>query len=238
MKLFCLIATGFAFSGAIASAEPQATVNARTLQADLLQLSAQWLAPARLHLDEQRAQLVTSRTLADDEQFIAMPLQTFGADRPSMPLRFELHSPTGAQAPVRATLSAPLEQDVLVLRQRGERGTAITCDDLDTQRKPLRFVPSRALPLPCALPADAQLRRAMLAGEVLRDSDAVPPPEVSAQAPVKVRVVVGQIALEKPGIALADAKQGERVRVRMNGSTQPLNGRVMARSLVLLEGTE
>jgi flagella basal body P-ring formation protein FlgA len=78
----------------------------------------------------------------------------------------------------------------------------------------------------------------LLAGEVLRDGDVQVLPEVVAQAPVQVRVVVGRIALEKPGTALADARQGETVRVRVGGSTRTLSGRVVARNLVVMEGSE
>lgn len=229
------VLAGLSCAGA-AVAAPQAA--AATLRADLLQLGGTLLAPAGLTLDAAQARVATSRAIGDGERFEVRPQWTASNTAPALPLVFELRPLQGAAAPLRATLAAPLLREVLVLARRTERGAPLGCDDVEVQARPLRQVPAHALQPPCALPAEARMRRVLLAGEVLRDSDAQVLTEVVAQAPVKVRVVVGRIALEKPGTALADARQGETVRVRLNGSAQALSGRVVARNLVVMEGSE
>lgn len=218
------------------AAGPQ--VAAVTLRADLLQAGGALLAPAGLTLDAAQARVATSRPLGDAERFEARALWSASEAAPALPLVFELTPASGGGAPLRATLSAPLLREVLVPVRRAGRGEVLGCDALEVQARPLRQVPPHALRPPCALPADAQTRRVLLAGEVLRDGDVQVLPEVVAQAPVQVRVVVGRVALEKPGIALADARQGETVRVSLPGSARTLSGRVVARNLVVMEGSE
>lgn len=213
-------------------------VAAATLRGDLLQVGGALLAPAGLALDATQARVATSRPVGDAERFEARALWPASGAVPTLPLVFELTPSSGDGVPLRATLSAPLLRDVLVPTRRAERGAALGCDELEVQARPLRQVPPHALRPPCALPPEAQARRVLLAGEVLRDGDVQVLPEVVAQAPVQVRVVVGRIALEKPGTALADARQGETVRVRVGGSARTLSGRVVARNLVVMEGSE
>jgi flagella basal body P-ring formation protein FlgA len=220
-----------------------ALVHAASLRADLLQLSATLLAASRLHLDEEHSRVTTSRVVDADEQFVAVPTWQGGSPQPSMPLTFDL-TPTNGRGGVvvsmrmRASVSAPLQREVLVMQRRSERGSPLACTDLALERRPARFVPPHAMQPPCALPADATLRRSLIAGETVRQGDAGVPPDVAALESVSVRVVIGQVALEKTGIALADARLGDKVRVRVNGSAQQLSARVVAHKVVVLEGSE
>ena len=222
---------------------PRSVVSAASLRADLLQLSAAMLLPSRLQLDEGQARVTTSRDIASNDEFVALPLWQAGAAVPSMPLVFDLlpaHTSRDAPAaaPIRAFVAAPLQRDVLVAQRKTERGSALTCADLAAERKPARFVPPQAIQPPCSLPPDLVLRRSLVAGEPLRQGDVGALPDVTARGPVSVRVVIGQVALEKAGTALADAQLGDTVRVRLNGSSQQLSGRVVAHQVVVVEGSE
>lgn len=232
IALICLAA------GTVAAEPDVRPVSAATLRSDLLQLSRTFLAPVGLSIDVGHVQLATSRPLADGERFSARPLWFESSAAPPLPLVFELRSLDGSEIPVRATLSVALQREVLALRRRVERGAPLVCDDVEVSSKPLRLVPTHALQPPCELPSNAQMRRVLLAGEVLRQGDARVPPEVVAQASVNVRVKVGRIVLEKVGTALADARKGESVRVRLNGGGQVLRGRVVAHNTVVMEGSE
>jgi flagella basal body P-ring formation protein FlgA len=114
----------------------------------------------------------------------------------------------------------------------------LTCAGLVAEHLPVRFVPLKAMQPPCTLAPGLVLRRSLVSGEVLRPDDIGPVPDVSARSPVSVRVVVGHVALEKAGTALADAQLGDTVRVRLNGSSRRLDGRVVAHRVVVLEGSE
>lgn len=233
-----LCAATLAATGATAHATDM-TAAAETLRSDLFAATRSLLAPSGLSFDERHAQVATSRPVAPGETFSVRPQwRSVAPEPPGLPLSFELRPTDGEATPLRATLLASLQRDVLVVRQRRERGTPLRCEDLEVLAKPLRLVPARAWQPPCALAENAHARRLLLAGDVLRSDDTGPLPDVAAQRPVRVRVVVGSIALEKNGTALADALEGETVRVRVPGIAQAVNGRVLARDLVALESSE
>jgi flagella basal body P-ring formation protein FlgA len=222
---------------------PLGAVSAATLRADLLRLSAALLMPSNFQLDEERARVTTSREIDDNDKLIAVPKWQAGAVPPPMPLVFDLMPAVPVRGishsmPIHAFVAAPLERDTLVAQRKLERGSALTCADFALVRKPVRFIPPQAIDPPCSLSPDWVLRRSLVAGEPVRQSDVGAPPDVAAYGHVNVRVVIGQVVLEKAGIALADAQMGDVVQVRLNGSSRHFSGRVVAQQVVLLEGTK
>lgn len=221
--------------GAQEAAVPD-VVTADTLRAGLLRLAGERLHASGLSIDAADAQVGTSRPLAPGAGFELVALWPSGRHAPPLPLQFELRPvAVGAEAPVRAWLSAPLLREVLVPRHKAARGAALSCDELAVERKPLRLVPAQALMPPCALAGAMVLKRALLPGEPLRAGDLGPVQAVTAHQAVSVRVVVGQVALEKSGVALGDGDVGDSVRVRLSGTAQPVDAKVVAEKLVLLE---
>lgn len=214
-------------------------LTAVTLQETLLRIAAEMLGNSGLKLDEERAQVGTSHPLLPDTEFEVVALWRAGTGEPKQPFVFALAPISSPHAPtLRAYLSVPLMRDVLVARHKAPRGSVLRCDQLVLERKPLRVVPTHALAAPCTLDGSLTLKRALLAGEPLRASDLGPLPAVMAQGEVTVRVVVGQVALQTSGIALADADIDETVRVRLSGVGRTVDTRVVADRVVLLEETK
>lgn len=212
--------------------------SAITLRDDVLALSSRLLAPANLHVDAARAQVVPSRELEPGERFTVVPLWTVVAGSPPrLPLTFELVPDRASSQPrPRVTLVTTLARDVLVPTRRLARGSVVVCSDVAPQRKPLQLVPPGALSPPCAVDGDAVLLRALAEGDVLRSDDFGTPPDVAAQGAVNVRVVQGAIVLDHAGTALADARLGDRVPVRLAGSHRHVLGRVLMPGVVMVEG--
>jgi flagella basal body P-ring formation protein FlgA len=211
--------------------------SAATLRDDVLQATEALLRGSGLSIEASRAQAVPSRELRADESFVLVPRWSARDSVPAMPLTFDL-VPSGAPGgAARVTVVAPLRREVLVARQRVERGEAVSCDDMAARPLDLRAVPVRALTPPCVMADGDVALRTLLPGDALRAEDVGDPPDVSARNPVNVRVVEGAIRLEQSGVALADARIGERVPVRLDGSRQQVQGRVIAANVVVVEGT-
>jgi len=211
--------------------------SAATLRDDVLQATEVLLRGSGLSIDASRAQAVTSRNLRADESFVLVPRWSARDTAPAAPLTFDL-VPLGApDGAARVTVVASLRREVLVVRHRVERGEAVSCDDMAARPLDLRAVPGRALTPPCAMAEGDVALRTLLPGDALRADDVGDPPDVSTRDPVNVRVVEGAIRLEQSGVALADARIGERVPVRLDGSRQQVQGRVVAANVVVVEAT-
>ncbi|ARN19326.1 flagellar basal body P-ring formation chaperone FlgA [Piscinibacter gummiphilus] len=225
----------------VAPALAAGPTSATTLRDDVLHATEALLHGSGLSIEVSRAQVLASRELRADESFVLVPRWSARDSAPAMPLTFDL-VPAGAPGAAsggaaRVTLVTSLRREVLVARQRIERGDAVSCDDLAVRPLDLRAVPVRALAPPCAMADGDVALRTLLPGDALRADDIGDPPDVSARNPVNVRVVEGAIRLEQSGVALADARIGERVPVRLDGSRQQVQGRVVAANVVVVEGT-
>lgn len=80
-----------------------------------------------------------------------------------------------------------------------------------------------------------RLRRAVDAGTVLTAAQVEFLPAVARNQPVRVQVNAGLVSLQAAGVALADARIGERVRVLNPASRESFAARVVADGLVVPE---
>lgn len=83
--------------------------------------------------------------------------------------------------------------------------------------------------------AGLRLRRAARAGMPALASDFEPAPAVEARARVEIEVERGGVRLSTPGIALADGRIGDRVRVRPEATEQTVLARVVATRKVRID---
>ncbi len=82
------------------------------------------------------------------------------------------------------------------------------------------------------------LRRALAAGDAVRDTDAVPPAAVQQGQTVRVLWERGDVHLEWSGVALNGAPRGGRVRTRVDGRSAALEGIADAAGVVHLTGSQ
>jgi flagella basal body P-ring formation protein FlgA len=116
----------------------------------------------------------------------------------------------------------------LVSRHTLERHAQMSCADFDRAYVDARRVPARDIAVEaCSAATEGQdLRRAFAAGDVLMESDLIVRPLVIEGASVRVRTRVAAVQIEETGRALADAQIGQRVRVRVGNSPDPVEGLV------------
>lgn len=103
------------------------------------------------------------------------------------------------------------KQRVAVTTRALARGTVLTADDFELRDTTLHR------PLPGDAPtvtAGWVTRRAINAGEVLREPAVEAPSVVNANSPVKVEWTDGNVSISIAGIAARNAALGERVPVR------------------------
>jgi flagella basal body P-ring formation protein FlgA len=217
---------------------PSRTVRAATLKEDLTAFSQALLAATPMSVDAATVRVSTSRPLQPDEALVARPLWPLGDAVPPLPLVFELKPAGSWRGGVQAKLMVTFFQEVMTLKRRVERSQGLGCDDLETSSVPAHRVPKAAMRPPCTWPAQWVAKRPLVKGEIARVDDARAAPAVVALAPVDIRVHVGSIVLDKPGVALSDAMEGDAVRVRVKGSLQSLNARVIGRNLAEVEGQQ
>jgi flagella basal body P-ring formation protein FlgA len=219
------------------AAEPDWTLRADAVPAlreALAEGAARLLQGNGWRLDAAQATLRTSRPPEPGLRWQVRPQWMPGAARPVLPLAFELVPVDAAVAPLQAWLAAPLRREVLVLTQAAPRGAGVRCEHTATALRAANQVPAGALSTPCALDAEAVARRPLGAGDVLRASDVGPAPGVAAQAEVRLRVRVGLVVVETPGVSLAEARTGEQVLVRLAHGRQAVRGTVVAPNVVEL----
>lgn len=146
-----------------------------------------------------------------------------------------------AAAPARAGGSgsgaeaAPAERDVWVAARRLTKGAAAGCADFRVERRALRRVPARALTLPCEVPPGAVALREIAQHDVIRQHDVGIAPEVMGGSVVRVAVTAGAIRVMTVATALADARVGEPVSVRLDRPPRTVKARVIGPASVELE---
>jgi flagella basal body P-ring formation protein FlgA len=79
------------------------------------------------------------------------------------------------------------------------------------------------------------VRRAVVAGTPLDSPVAVPPPAISAGAPVRLLYAQGTVTVSLGGTALQDGRLGQRILVRPDGRRLAVSGTVADTNLVQLD---
>lgn len=218
-----------------------------SLQRQLLALADRRLAAAGLSLQDRQARLSLSGPLPPGGAFDVRPVWPVPedpSDVPPLPLGFELWPVTaddaserGANRPIQALLAAPVLREVWVAARRLRKGSSVRCEDFETRQLDSRRVSPRALRGSCALPVDAVAWRELAAGDVIRSDDVGKAPDVSAGDPVQLRVVSGGVRVMVPATALADARTGDRIDVRLHDPQRIFRTRVVGPGQVELPET-
>jgi flagella basal body P-ring formation protein FlgA len=223
--------------------------DARALQEELLTVAEERLRPAGLFIERPRASMSLSSPLPSADLFEVRPTWSADARTPPLPLTFELWpglrsdrsaalESASSTRPIRATLAVTLLRDVLGATRRLRKGSVVTCTDLSMQRRPIRDVPKLPLAIPCEVAPDAVALRDITAGEVIRSVDVGRAPDVTAGAPVRVSVATRGVSITTGAIALADARVGDQIDVRLQHPTRTLRTRVTGPgSVQLMDGS-
>ena len=210
--------------------------DARSLEQELLALTAERLLPSGVTIDLQHSSLSLSGPLPATGTFQVRPAWSAPGTLPPLPLTFEVRPDlAGDMQLVRATLAVRLLQEVLVAARRLDRGSAVACADLKVARRDVRNVPKLALQPKCALNSELVMLRDVAAGDLLRSTDVGSAPDVAAGMPVRLSVAQGAIVVTTNAISLADASVGDRIEVRLQRPTRTLKARVTAPGSAQLE---
>lgn len=120
-----------------------------------------------------------------------------------------------------------IHDQVLVAKRFLRRGTILSAADFQSERRELSTLPSGYETDPQQL-IGRQLQRALMAGKVIPPRSVKIPPAVRRGE--TVTLVAGQSGIEitSSGIALNDARIGERLRVRNERSQRVIEGKVTA----------
>lgn len=123
---------------------------------------------------------------------------------------------------------------VWVARAPLAAGQVVDAAHFEREPRDVAALAAPALPLQQPLHG-LRLRRPLDAGAVLTAALVEALPAVVRHQTVRVRVQAGPVLLQAPGVALADARIGERVRVLNPASRESFGARVVADGLVVAE---
>jgi flagella basal body P-ring formation protein FlgA len=119
-----------------------------------------------------------------------------------------------------------LLREVWVASRRLRKGSVVTCDDLQVQRRDVRTAPARSLTHSCNIAPGSVALRDITVGDVLRGEDVGQALAVSSGTPVDLSVAVGAINVTIDAVALADARAGDEIEVRLQRPARILKARV------------
>lgn len=209
--------------------EPQA------LQRALVEFARQRLESAGLAPDAQHARLNLSQNEELSGDVDVRATWSMDAGVPALPLTFELRPRAAAPGspPVRATLALKLQRRVLVAGRRLRKGSQVSCEDFSAT---WRDVVHGLAPADCRDTPRSVALRDIAAGDVLRAGDVGPSPDVLSGAPVQVSASTGGITVTALATALADARVGDTLDVRLQRPERTLRARVTARGAAELLG--
>lgn len=210
------------------------------LREKLIGVAETQLVPAGLFVDRERAWLGMSRPLPLAQEYeVRVPWSVTGEGTPpALPLEFAVLPRGTSDRPIRVTLAVTLRRDVLVAGRRLRKGSALACDDLVVERRDIRRMPQSVLSAPCDVPTGSVVQRDIAARDVLRNLDVGPALDVVAGMPVRLSVVASGIQVTTTAVALADARVGDRIDVRLRRPMRRLPARVTGPgSVELAEGT-
>jgi flagella basal body P-ring formation protein FlgA len=229
--LLLAFATVSGQAGAAAEAQLVATSDPRALQEALAALAARSLEPQGYFIDAERTWLTVSRPLPATGTLQVRPLWSAAEGRaPQLPLSFELRpvAAAGAAAVIKATLAVTLLREVQVAMHRTRKGSAVTCADFHAERRALREVSAAAVGGACDIAGQSVALRELASGDVLNRSDVGPPLAVVAGSPVQLSVASGAVSVTALATALADARIGDELDVRLQHPIRTLKARVVA----------
>lgn len=249
---WCVAMTVAALSVTRADALDRASVSSieavdeQSLHDHLLVLIEAHVASAGLFVDRRRAWMTSSSPLPAAGTYEVRAHWLTDTQVPSLPVTFELWRQAsaesaatggdGADEPIRITVAAPLLREVWVASRRLRKGSSVACADFNVQRRELRDAPRLALALPCAIGPEAVALRELASGDVVRTIDVGQAPDVMAGTPVSLSVATKGINVTTTAIALADARVGDQIDVRLRRPTRTLKTRVTGRGSVQLIG--
>jgi flagella basal body P-ring formation protein FlgA len=218
-------------SGIDCASESHVRVNDEgSLMDSLLDFTQRRLRVVGLSVDRQHAQMTLSGARVPKGVFEIQARWTMRSDVPLQPLRFELRplaEASGAAGGVREVfLAAPLLRDTAVTVRRLRKGTPFSCDDVRVEPRPLRVAPRPLLALPCQAGAADAVLRDLGPGEAVRADDLGMPYDVAAGSAVVMTVAVRGIEVTASATALADARTGDRVDLRLRHPVRTLPARV------------
>ena len=215
------------------------TSDMQALKAGLLALTQERLRPLGLVAEERRAWMNLSNPLPATDWLEVRPLWSADADAPQSPFAFELR-PTLREEPrssaahdsrvrsVQATLTAPVLREVWVATRRLRKGSSATCADLRAELREVRYAPKTPLSAPCEIDSEAVALREIGAGDVMRADDIGRAPDVGLGQQVRVRAASNGVIVTIVARALADAKVGDQVDVRLQHPMRTFRTRVIA----------
>jgi len=205
------------------------------LQRALLDLAQQHLEDTGLVLDREHAWLNVTGALPAGV-IEALPAWSSAAGIPVLPLTFELRAVGTADetAPVRATLAVRLQRPVWIAQRRLRKGSRVSCNDFAAELREVSSAQREALPTTCEIEPEAVALRDIAAGEALHLNDIGRAPDVLIGVQVQVSASNGGISVSTTAIALADARVGDQIDVRLQHPARTLRTRVIARGAVQL----
>jgi flagella basal body P-ring formation protein FlgA len=225
----------------------------RSLQDELVNQAQRELRATGLFVDRQRVRMSLSAPLPAFGAFYIRRTWAAELTPPPLPLTFEVvpvarattqaASPESAEfgASARVTqviLAVALQQEVWVAVRQLPKGSVVACADLTLERRDLRSVPRQALANPCEIDSAAVAQRDIAARDVIRSSDVGRALDVTAGTPVNVTVATGGISVTTNAIALADARVGDLISVRLQRPARTLHTRVIGPgSVQLVDGS-
>lgn len=208
--------------------------DAGALESALVDLAQQRLESAGLVLDREHVWLNISGALPSTAEIEALPMWSSAVGIPVLPLTFELRPGVAAAAvpPARATLAVRLLRPVWIAKRRLRKGSRVGCGDFSTELRDIRKVQRGSLLTGCEFEPEVSAQRDIAPGDALRASDIGRAPDVVLGAPVRVSASSGSINVTTTAIALADARVGDQIDVRLQHPTRTLRTRVIGRGAV------
>jgi flagella basal body P-ring formation protein FlgA len=228
MLLACMVASA---AGAAERADRE-----QALQEQLVRLAEEHLRPLGLFVERERAWMSLSGPLPA-RGFDVRPSWT-SAQIPVLPLTFDVVPGSTGARPIRATLGVTLLRDVCMAARRLRKGSVVSDADLTLQRRALDELPKHSLTGRCELDRETVALRDIAEGDIVRAQDVGNAPAVMAGSPVNVSVSANAVSVTMRAIALADARVGDQIDVRLRHPTRTLRTRVIGPGLVqLMDGS-
>jgi flagella basal body P-ring formation protein FlgA len=127
-----------------------------------------------------------------------------------------------------------LQQPVWIAQRRLRKGSQVACSDFATELRDVDGARRESLPASCEIEPGAAALRDITAGEALRVNDVGRAPDVQVGAPVQVSAAEGGVSVTTTAVALADARVGDEIDVRLQRPARTLRTRVIGRGAVRL----
>jgi flagella basal body P-ring formation protein FlgA len=119
-------------------------------------------------------------------------------------------------------------RDVLVVSERLHKGSPISCADVHLEQRKIHRVAVLSLGPMCDIAPASVAVRELGKGDILRTSDIGAPFAVLAGAPVRLDVKSGTVTISTLAVALADARIGDELDVRLQNPIRTFKTRVVA----------